>query len=76
MEANNYGDSASKNNLPATEEAEAEQEGPVTDARGGDITSSIPAEEGVGDTAPLTGVLLDPETGAPLSEDVDDNSPY
>lgn len=48
----------------------------ITDAQGGDITSSIQAEEGVGDTAPLTGVLIDPMTGEPIQKEVDDNSPY
>lgn len=50
--------------------------GPITDARGGDITSSIPAEEDVGDTAPLTGVLIDPVTGEPRYSDSEDDSPH
>ena len=48
----------------------------IVDAQGGDITSSIEAKEGVGDTAPLTGVLIDPSTGEPIQNDIDDNSPY
>lgn len=47
----------------------------ITNANGGDITSSIPASEDVGDTAPLTGVLLDPETGEPLNKDTNEDSP-
>ena len=51
------------------------QEEPVTDARGGDITSSISVEEDVGETAPLTGVLLDPATGEAKNPEGDDDSP-
>ena len=47
----------------------------ITNANGGDITYSIPASEDVGDTAPLTGVLLDPETGEPLNKDTNEDSP-
>lgn len=51
------------------------EEAVITNANGGDITSSIPASEDVGDTAPLTGVLLDPETGEPLNKDTNEDSP-
>ena len=47
----------------------------ITDANGGDITSSVSAEGVEGDTAPLTGVLLDKETGEALNKEEDD-SPY
>lgn len=47
----------------------------ITNAHGGDITSSIPASEDEGDTAPLTGVLIDPETGEPLNKDTNEDSP-
>lgn len=56
-----------------TNEGEAEE---ITDAHGGDITSSVPAEGVEGDTAPLTGVLLDEETGEALNTGEDDDSPY
>ena len=48
----------------------------ITDANGGDITSSVPAGEEEGSTAPLTGVLLDSETGEALSNGENDDSPY
>ena len=47
----------------------------ITNANGGDITSSIPATDDVGDTAPLTGVLIDPLTGEPKNQDADEDSP-
>ena len=53
----------------------AEGEEPITNANGGDITSSIPASEEVGETAPLTGVLINPETGEPVQKDKDEDSP-
>lgn len=66
------GDSKEENG----EDTKQEENTPITDPQGGDITSSIPAEEGVGDTAPLTGVLLDPQTGEPVNKEPEDNSPY
>lgn len=57
-------------------EGENAEEQVIIDANGGDITSSVPAEDGVGSTAPLTGVLLDKETGEPLESSEDDESPY
>ena len=54
-------------------EQEGQQE--ITDANGGDITSSTSEAEDVGSTAPLTGVLLDKETGEALNSEEDD-SPY
>ncbi len=48
---------------------------PVTNANGGDITSSISVPEDEGETAPLTGVLIDPNTGEPLQKDKDEDSP-
>lgn len=47
----------------------------VTNANGGDITSSIPASDDVGDTAPLTGVLIDPVTGEAKNQDTNEDSP-
>ena len=54
----------------------AEQQQVITDANGGDITSSVAGGENEGSTAPLTGVLLDSETGEALNTGVDDDSPY
>ena len=68
-------DSLSDNNIDG-EELELKEEETITDAQGGDITSSITAQEGVGDTAPLTGVLINPETGEALNQNVEDDSPY
>ena len=48
----------------------------MTDANGGDITSSTPATQEGGDTAPLTGVLLDKDTGEALYDNEEDDSPY
>lgn len=61
-------------NGEATESEETEEE--VFDARGGDITSSTkPTDEEMQSddvlTAPLTGTVLDRETGAPIVEDTD-----
>ena len=52
---------------------EGQQE--ITDANGGDITSSTYEVDDAGSTAPLTGVLLDKETGEALNSEEDD-SPY
>lgn len=60
----------SGNSLTTGEEGEE-----ITNANGGDITSSIPAPEDVGDTAPLTGVLIDPSTGEPIAKDTEEDSP-
>ena len=48
----------------------------IIDANGGDISSSVPVEGDEGDLAPLTGVLLDKETGEALNTDENDDSPY
>ena len=48
----------------------------IVDAQGGDITSSIPLGENEGDTAPLTGVLLDQNTGEAINAIEDEKSPY
>ena len=86
MEASEGRQTISGNDIIPIEEAEIEettenvspetQETQITDAQGGDITSSITAEEGVGDTAPLTGVLIDPETGEAKQKETEDDSPY
>lgn len=78
MDANAKEETVSGNNTSAEDEKEEvkKEEEVITDAHGGDITSSIPAEEGVGSTAPLTGVLLDEETGEPLNNGENDDSPY
>ncbi len=75
MEANVNDETLSDNDV-SSEEQDGEGQQEITDANGGDITSSIPAEEGVGSTAPLTGVLLDKDTGEALSTDESDDSPY
>ena len=67
----NNGTVGESNKTQTTEKKE-----PVTDANGGDITSSITVGEGEGDTAPMTGTLLDPITGEPVRNDVDEDSPY
>lgn len=71
--------SVSENEIEIEAEEESKEdtvsENQIIDANGGDMTSSIPAAEGVGDTAPLTGVLLDPETGEPKNPDLDEDSP-
>ncbi len=77
MEANKKDDSVSDNDVSAEGDGtEASPEGEkITDANGGDITSSISVPEDVGSTAPLTGVLLDKETGEAVNSDSGD-SPY
>lgn len=60
----------------ATEDEEEAEDAPketITDANGGDMTSSTPVAADDGDTAPLTGTLLNPETG--LGVGAEDNSP-
>ena len=81
MEANRD-DTVSGNDVSQGENTQdggnsSEQEGQqeITDAHGGDITSSTMEAEDVGSTAPLTGVLLDKETGEALNGE-DDDSPY
>ena len=76
MEAN-QDDTVSGNDISEenTETIVQEEQQEITDANGGDITSSTFEEEGVGSTAPLTGVLLDKETGEALNKEEDD-SPY
>ena len=76
MEANRKDESVSDNDISAEDEyAEVKPEEEITDANGGDITSSIEASDDVGSTAPLTGVLLDKETGEAVNSQNDD-SPY
>ncbi len=77
MEANRNEETISGNDIQdgsETENKDEQQE--ITDANGGDITSSVPAGEDEGSTAPLTGVLLDKETGEALNSDENDDSPY
>ena len=78
MEANRNQQTVSGNDIIQSEDSISGNkiEENIVDAQGGDITSSIEAKEGVGDTAPLTGVLIDPSTGEPIQNDIDDNSPY
>ena len=80
MEANRYDDSVSDNELPEeeenAEETVEEDNREIIDANGGDITSSVPVEGDEGSTAPLTGVLLDKETGEALNNGEEDDSPY
>lgn len=59
----------------STENTGQEEQQTITDANGGDITSSTYEKEDVGSTAPLTGVLLDKDTGEALNSE-DDDSPY
>ena len=76
MEANKKEESVSDNDVAEEENVEQSPEGEtITDANGGDITSSITATDDVGSTAPLTGVLLDKETGEAIQNQNDD-SPY
>ena len=78
MEANRD-DSVSENDTSSDENGEGTSTGEgqeITDANGGDITSSVPVEGDGGSTAPLTGVLLDKETGEALDNNEDDDSPY
>ena len=76
MEAN-QDDTVSGNDISEenTETTVQEEQPEITDANGGDITSSTSEGEDVGSTAPLTGVLLDKETGEALNKEEDD-SPY
>ena len=77
MEANKKDDSVSDNDISTEGDGtEVKPEGEkITDANGGDITSSISVPEDVGSTAPLTGVLLDKETGEAVNTQ-DEDSPY
>ena len=77
MEANKKDESVSGNDISIEDEGTEEKtEGEtITDANGGDITSSISVPDDVGSTAPLTGVLLDKETGEAI-QNQDDDSPY
>ena len=78
MEANKKEESVSDNDILGLENIEEKKDGEdkeITDANGGDITSSISAEGMEGDTAPLTGVLLDKETGEAINVEEED-SPY
>ena len=88
MDANRKEESVSDNDVSGADNSEAEtvedikeqeteegEEPEITDANGGDITSSVSAEGMEGDTAPLTGVLLDKETGEALNVEEED-SPY
>jgi len=76
MEANQddtiSGNDISEENMETIVQEEQQE---ITDANGGDITSSTSEKEDVGSTAPLTGVLLDKETGEALNKEEDD-SPY
>lgn len=76
MEANRD-DTVSGNEVTVAGTENTDGDGPqtITDANGGDITSSTYEKEDVGSTAPLTGVLLDKETGEALNSE-DDDSPY
>lgn len=79
MEANMDQQTLSGNSIIESDDSISDndtEEKVITDAQGGDITSSISVAEDVGDTAPLTGVLIDPVSGEPIQKDVDDNSPY
>ena len=76
MEANkdvSGNDTEEENTAQDSGEGEPQE---IKDANGGDITSSVPAGENEGSTAPLTGVLLDKETGEALNSDEKDDSPY
>lgn len=76
MEANKD-DTVSGNEVTENDTENTEEDGQqtITDANGGDITSSTYEKEDVGSTAPLTGVLLDKETGEAVNSE-DDDSPY
>ena len=76
MEANRD-DTVSGNEVTedSTENTEGDGQQTITDANGGDITSSTYEKEDVGSTAPLTGVLLDKDTGEAINKE-DDDSPY
>ena len=77
MEANKKDDSLSDNDVSGEEQSKTQNTDTetITDANGGDITSSISVADDVGSTAPLTGVLLDKETGEAVQSQEDD-SPY
>ena len=76
MEANKD-DTVSGNEVTENDTENTDEDGQqtITDANGGDITSSTYEKEDVGSTAPLTGVLLDKETGEAVNSE-DDDSPY
>ena len=76
MEANRD-DTVSGNEVTedSTENTEGDGQQTITDANGGDITSSTYEKEDAGSTAPLTGVLLDKDTGEAINKE-DDDSPY
>ena len=86
MEANQGRQTLSGNEIISSEDSVSDNElenqtekgdiPAITDPQGGDITSSITPEEGEGDTAPLTGVLINPETGEPVNNSGEDGSPY
>lgn len=78
MEANRKDDTVSGNGISPEEPEEKEEgeAGEIIDANGGDITSSVPVEGDEGEFAPLTGVLLNSETGEAVNTGGDDNSPY
>lgn len=78
MEANKKDESVSGNNIPSEEQEENGEEGTqeIINANGGDITSSIPVEGDEGEFAPLTGVLLNTETGEAVNAEENDDSPY
>ena len=78
MEANKKDESVSGNNIPSEEQEENGEEGTqeIINANGGDITSSIPVEGDEGEFAPLTGVLLNTETGEAVNAGENDDSPY
>ena len=76
MEANQKEEEVSDDDTSVSEEQTTEgMEEEKIDANGGDITSSVTASDDVGSTAPLTGVLLDKETGEGLQNE-NDKSPY
>ncbi|MGL5259686.1 MAG: peptidoglycan D,D-transpeptidase FtsI family protein [Lachnospiraceae bacterium] len=65
--------------LPSTTDDEEEIEHidrEVQDANGGDITSSTPVVGEEGETAPLTGTVINPETGDPIKDSTEEKSPY
>ncbi|MBQ3105147.1 MAG: penicillin-binding protein 2 [Lachnospiraceae bacterium] len=54
-------------------ETEGVSENTITNANGGDITSSVAPEGDEGETAPMTGTLLDPDTGEALHPDTEES---
>ena len=52
------------------------ENGEIVDANGGDITSSVAIVGDEGEFAPLTGVLLDSQTGEAVNSSDSDDSPY